>query len=207
MHLSLTGYGAADFLLEKPLTCRRHCYCHYPLRNFLSCNFDLPRQERRGRRIDSIKPHNVLLTLLGTGLLWFGWFGFNAGSALAANEIATLAFLTTLSHAAAAGLWLDGSGVEPLRTPDCSGLFNRSPGRIGSITPAAGFVTPMAAIPIGLIASVICYTAVGLKGRFGYDDSLDVFGAVSRRNDRRASNWRICNRGILQASFLGTPAN
>jgi Amt family ammonium transporter len=132
--------------------------------------------KRRGYGIDSIKPHNVTLTLLGTGLLWFGWFGFNAGSALAANEIATLAFLTTLVAPAAAGLGWMALEWNHFGHPTALGFSTGVLAGLVAITPAAGFVTPMAAIPIGLIASLICYTAVGLKGRFGYDDSLDVFG-------------------------------
>ena len=132
--------------------------------------------KRRGYGIDSIKPHNVTLTLLGTGLLWFGWFGFNAGSALASNEIATLAFLTTLVAPAAAGLGWMALEWNHYGHPTALGFSTGVLAGLVAITPAAGFVTPMAAIPIGLIASVICYTAVGLKGKFGYDDSLDVFG-------------------------------
>ncbi|OEU42542.1 ammonia channel protein [Methanosarcina sp. Ant1] len=132
--------------------------------------------KRRGYGIDSIKPHNVTLTLLGTGLLWFGWFGFNAGSSLAANEIATLAFLTTLVAPAAAGLGWMALEWNHFGHPTALGFSTGVLAGLVAITPAAGFVTPMAAIPIGLIASFICYTAVGLKGRLGYDDSLDVFG-------------------------------
>ncbi|MHB8102823.1 MAG: ammonium transporter [Methanosarcina sp.] len=132
--------------------------------------------KRRGYGIDSIKPHNVTLTLLGTGLLWFGWFGFNAGSSLAANEIATLAFLTTLVAPAAAGLGWMALEWNHYGHPTALGFSTGVLAGLVAITPAAGFVTPMAAIPIGLIASFICYTAVGLKGRLGYDDSLDVFG-------------------------------
>jgi len=132
--------------------------------------------KRRGYGIDSIKPHNVTLTLLGTGLLWFGWFGFNAGSSLAANEIATLAFLTTLVAPAAAGLGWMALEWNHFGHPTALGFSTGVLAGLVAITPAAGFITPMAAIPIGLIASFICYTAVGLKGRLGYDDSLDVFG-------------------------------
>ncbi len=132
--------------------------------------------KRRGYGVDVIKPHNVTLTLMGIGLLWFGWFGFNAGSALAANDIAALAFMTTLVAPAAAGLsWMTvewwGTG-KPTALGFATGIL----AGLVAITPAAGFVTPMAAIVIGLLAGVICYNAVKLKGRLGYDDSLDVFG-------------------------------
>jgi len=132
--------------------------------------------KRRGYGIDPIKPHNVTLTLIGAGLLWFGWFGFNAGSALAANEIAAVAFLTTLVAPAAAGLGWMALEWRHLGHPTSLGFSTGVLAGLVAITPAAGFVTPVAAIPIGLIASFICFTAVGLKEKFGYDDSLDVFG-------------------------------
>ena len=132
--------------------------------------------KRRGYGVDSLKPHNVTLTLLGAGLLWFGWFGFNAGSALAANEIATLAFITTLVAPAAAGfVWMSLEWFH-LGRPTALGFATGVLAGLVAITPAAGFVTPIAAIPIGAIASFICYQAVMLKNRFGYDDSLDAFG-------------------------------
>jgi Amt family ammonium transporter len=132
--------------------------------------------KRKGYGVDVIKPHNVTLTLIGTGLLWFGWFGFNAGSALAANDIAALAFMTTFVAPAAAGLsWMTaewwGTG-KPTALGFATGIL----AGLVAITPAAGFVTPMAAIAIGAIAGVVCYNAVILKGKLGYDDSLDVFG-------------------------------
>ncbi len=132
--------------------------------------------KRKGYGVDAIKPHNVTLTLLGAGLLWFGWFGFNAGSALAADEIAALAFMTTFIAPAAAGLaWM---AVEWIHTgkPTALGLATGIVVGLVSITPGAGFVTPMAAIVIGFIAGIVCYKAVMLKGKLGYDDSLDVFG-------------------------------
>ncbi len=132
--------------------------------------------KRKGYGVDVIKPHNVTLTLIGTGFLWFGWFGFNAGSALAANEIAALAFITTFVAPAAAGLsWMVaewwGTG-KPTALGFATGIL----AGLVAITPAAGFVTPMAAIAIGAVAGVVCYSAVMLKGKLGYDDSLDVFG-------------------------------
>lgn len=132
--------------------------------------------KRRGYGVDSLKPHNVTLTLLGGGLLWFGWFGFNAGSALAANEIATLAFMTTLVAPAAAGfVWMCLEWVH-LGRPTALGFATGVLAGLVGITPAAGFVTPVAAIAVGSIASFICYQAVMLKNKLGYDDSLDAFG-------------------------------
>ncbi|MGB9939763.1 ammonium transporter [Methanosarcina sp.] len=132
--------------------------------------------KRRGYGVDAIKPHNVTLTLLGTGLLWFGWFGFNAGSSLAANEIAALAFITTLIAPAAAGFVWMALEWHHLGHPTALGFATGVLAGLVAITPGAGFVTPMAAIPIGIITSFVCYKAVELKGRFGYDDSLDAFG-------------------------------
>lgn len=132
--------------------------------------------KRRGYGIDSLKPHNVTLTLLGAGLLWFGWFGFNAGSALAANETAALAFITTLIAPAAAGfVWMSLEWAH-LGRPTALGFATGILAGLVGITPAAGFVTPVAAIAIGAVASFICYQAVMFKNRLGYDDSLDAFG-------------------------------
>ena len=121
--------------------------------------------------------NNLPMTILGAGLLWFGWFGFNAGSALAANGIAALALINTNTAAAAAALaWL---GIEWLAKKKLTvmGAINGSLVGLVAITPAAGFVTPMAAIALGAIGSIICYLAVTvLKEKIGYDDALDVFG-------------------------------
>ncbi|MGA9188072.1 MAG: ammonium transporter [Methanosarcina sp.] len=132
--------------------------------------------KRRGYGVDSLKPHNVTLTLIGAGLLWFGWFGFNAGSALAANEIAAVAFITTLIAPAAAGLAWMVLEWHRLGHPTALGFSTGVLAGLVAITPAAGFVTPMAAILIGVIASFICYEAVEIKAKLGYDDSLDAFG-------------------------------
>ncbi|MBE0524527.1 MAG: ammonium transporter [Methanosarcinales archaeon] len=132
--------------------------------------------KRKGYGVDAIKPHNVTFTLLGAGLLWFGWFGFNAGSALAADEIAGLAFITTFIAPAAAGLaWLIAEWSLTGK-PTALGFATGIVAGLVGITPAAGFVTPMAALLIGFIAGIVCYWAVRLKGKLGYDDSLDVFG-------------------------------
>ncbi len=132
--------------------------------------------KRKGYGLDAIKPHNVTLTLLGVGLLWFGWFGFNAGSALAADEVAGLAFMTTFIAPAAAGLsWMVAEWTHSGK-PTALGFATGILAGLVAITPGAGFVTPMAALLIGLIAGIVCYWAVMLKGKLGYDDSLDVFG-------------------------------
>jgi Amt family ammonium transporter len=121
-------------------------------------------------------PHNVTMTVTGAGLLWFGWFGFNGGSALASNGLAALAFANT--HLAAAAGALTWGLVEAIRFKKVTMLGVASglvAGLVG-ITPAAGFISPMAALAVGGLAGVVCYGGVMLKGRFGYDDSLDAFG-------------------------------
>jgi Amt family ammonium transporter len=132
--------------------------------------------KRKGYGLDAIKPHNVTFTLLGVGLLWFGWFGFNAGSALAADEVAGLAFITTFIAPAAAGLAWMAAEWNHSGKPTALGFATGILAGLVAITPGAGFVTPMAALMIGLIAGIVCYWAVMLKGKLGYDDSLDVFG-------------------------------
>ena len=126
-------------------------------------------------------PNNLVLTLTGAGLLWFGWFGFNAGSAVAverpvAGSIAGLAFATTQSAAASAGLvWML---IERLHHGKVTslGLASGLVAGLVAVTPAAGHVTPLSALIIGALASLVCYFAVQLKGRLGYDDTLDAFG-------------------------------
>lgn len=133
-----------------------------------------------GRRIGwpktPMRPHNLTLVMIGAALLWFGWFGFNAGSALAANNTAAVVFLNTFVATAGAGLaWLL---VEKIRDGHATSLGAASGIVAGlvAITPACSAVTPIGAIIIGVIAGVLCALAVGLKYRLGYDDSLDVVG-------------------------------
>jgi Amt family ammonium transporter len=129
---------------------------------------------RRGWPGEPMPPHSLPLTLLGTGILWFGWFGFNAGSALAANGVAAQAFMNTFAAAAAAMLgWLV---VERLKSGHATTLGAASGAVAGlvAITPCAGFVGGMAPIAIGAIAGGVCFLAIQLKFRFGFDDSLDV---------------------------------
>ncbi|WP_436759462.1 ammonium transporter [Streptosporangium sp. V21-05] len=132
--------------------------------------------KRSGWRKEPMRPHNLTLVLLGAGLLWFGWFGFNAGSELAVDGTAGLAFMNTqIATAAAAGAWLV---VEKLRDGHATSLGVASGAVAGlvAITPACGFVDPWAALLLGLVAGAVCAYAVGLKYKFGYDDSLDVVG-------------------------------
>ncbi|MEU6035646.1 ammonium transporter [Actinomadura sp. NPDC047616] len=122
------------------------------------------------------RPHNLPFVLLGAALLWFGWFGFNAGSALAANETAAVAFINTMVATCAAGFaWIV---VEKLRDGAFTtlGMASGIVAGLVAITPACAFVTPIGAIALGLVAGAVCAFAVGLKYKLGYDDSLDVVG-------------------------------
>jgi len=132
--------------------------------------------KRVGWRKEAMRPHSLPLVLLGSGLLWFGWFGFNAGSALAANGIAGLAFLNT--QVATAGALIGWLLVEKIRNghPTSLGAASGAVAGLVAITPACAFVAPWAAVVIGFFAGIFCALAVSLKYRFGFDDSLDVVG-------------------------------
>lgn len=133
--------------------------------------------KRKGWGRDSMAPHHVPMTVLGAGLLWFGWFGFNAGSALGANGLAAMAFVNTNTAAAAGAIaWVV---VERLYRGKSTMLGAASGAVAGlvSVTPGAGFVTPLASIFIGLVGGAICYIAISIiKAKYGYDDALDAFG-------------------------------
>jgi Amt family ammonium transporter len=132
---------------------------------------------RRGFGREPMSPHNLVLTLIGGGLLWVGWFGFNAGSAVAANGTAGMAMLVTqVATATAAFSWMCAEWMVRGR-PSALGIVSGAVAGLVAITPASGFVGPMASIIIGAVAGVVCYLgATSLKRRFGYDDSLDAFG-------------------------------
>ncbi|MGH8776482.1 MAG: ammonium transporter [Jiangellaceae bacterium] len=132
--------------------------------------------KRTGWRKEQMRPHNLPFVVLGAGLLWFGWFGFNSGSAVAANGLAAGAFVNTAVATAAAILgWL---AVEVVRDKHATTLGGASGAVAGlvAITPACAAVSPIGAIAVGLVAGVACALAIGLKYRLGYDDSLDVVG-------------------------------
>lgn len=132
---------------------------------------------RDGYPHEPMMPHNVVLSLIGTGLLWVGWFGFNAGSALNAGGLATSAFAATHFSAAAAALSWGAMEFLLKGKPSVLGVASGMVAGLATITPASGFVTLPSALLIGLTAGVVCYFAVTkLKLVFGYDDSLDVFG-------------------------------
>jgi ammonium transporter, Amt family len=132
--------------------------------------------KRRGFGREPVVPHNLTLTVLGAGILWFGWFGFNAGSALGANGLASSAFVATT---VAAGTGAIGWAIVDYfkeRKATTLGMASGAVAGLVAITPCAGYVGPLDSIAIGLIAGVICAYAVSLKFRFGYDDALDVVG-------------------------------
>jgi ammonium transporter, Amt family len=133
--------------------------------------------KRKGHGSEPMAPHHLPMTILGAGLLWFGWFGFNAGSALGANGLAAIALVTTNTSAAAAALsWVF---VEWLHRgkPTVLGAVSGAVAGLVAITPGAGFVTVLSSIAIGLVGGALCYLAVSiLKAKLGYDDALDAFG-------------------------------
>ncbi len=131
---------------------------------------------RRGFKTEPFIPHNLPLTILGAGLLWFGWFGFNAGSALSANSVAASAFVVTNLAAAVASItWIT---VEWLHRgkPTTLGAASGAVAGLVAITPASGFVATIPALVIGIVAGGLCYMGCALKLKFGYDDALDVVG-------------------------------
>ncbi len=132
--------------------------------------------KRKGYGRDAMHPHSLPLTILGAGLLWFGWFGFNAGSALSAGPVAVLALMTT-QVATGTGLLAWVLAEWKLQgKPTVLGAASGALAGLVAITPAAGFVSPVSAMIIGGVAGILCYGAVVAKGKFGYDDSLDVVG-------------------------------
>src|SRR5262249_48453354 len=133
--------------------------------------------KRLGYGVEPAAPHNLPFTVIGASLLWVGWFGFNAGSALAANGLAVSAFVVTHVAAAAAALsWVLAEWVAKGK-PTMLGAASGAVAGLVAITPGSGFVGPISAIVIGLIAGGLCYSACMFKARLGYDDSLDVVGS------------------------------
>ena len=133
-------------------------------------------KKRLGLGKDTMHPNNLPMTLLGASLLWFGWFGFNAGSALASGALATSTFTATNTATAAAALaWMVAEWIYRGK-PSALGVASGAVAGLVAITPASGFVGPISSIWIGIGAGVLCYTAVMLKPLFGYDDALDCFG-------------------------------
>lgn len=161
----------------------------------LCCAIVLGRRKGYGR--EEFMPHNLTMTLIGTGLLWFGWFGFNAGSALAANRVAVTAFVATnTAGAAAAVAWMFIEWWHRGK-PTALGAASGAIAGLAAVTPASGYIGPMPALLIGLLASVLCYSAIMLKGKFGYDDSLDVFGVHGV-----GGIWGVLATGLFASSAL-----
>ena len=132
--------------------------------------------KRKGYLQEAMYPHNLPMTVLGTGLLWFGWFGFNAGSALSAGALSTMAFVATHTSAVSATLiWVVIEWIHRGK-PTTFGAATGSIAGLATITPASGFVSPMSSLIIGMAAGAVCYISLNMKGKLGYDDSLDAFG-------------------------------
>jgi ammonium transporter, Amt family len=159
-----------------------------------------------GRRVgygyETMTPHNLPFTVIGASLLWVGWFGFNAGSALAADGLATVAFVTTNTAAAAAALaWMCTEWFSHGK-PTALGAASGAVAGLVSITPAAGFVGPMSAIIIGAVGGMLCYKACNLKVRLGYDDSLDVVGVHGI-----GGTWGALATGLFASKAINPAGN
>jgi Amt family ammonium transporter len=152
---------------------------------------------RKGFPGDLMEANNIPMVALGAGLLWFGWFGFNAGSSLASDGLAANAFVATNLSAAAAGFtWMIISWLH--RRPSLLGTVTGAVAGLVAITPAAGFVSPLAAIPIGIMVSVVCYYSIVLiKNKFKFDDSLDVFAVHGM-----GGIWGALATGIFASSAV-----
>ncbi|MBN1177051.1 MAG: ammonium transporter [Dehalococcoidales bacterium] len=153
---------------------------------------------RKGFSTDVMEPNNIPLVALGAGLLWFGWFGFNAGSALTSGGLASSAFVATNLSAASAGFtWMIISWIH--RRPSLLGTVTGAVAGLVAITPASGFVSPIAAIPIGIVVSIVCYYSIILmKNKLRFDDSLDVFAVHGM-----GGIWGALATGIFASSSVG----
>jgi ammonium transporter, Amt family len=158
--------------------------------------------KRKGYGRDSMHPHNLPMTVLGAGLLWFGWFGFNAGSALGAGPIAVLALFTTQVATAAGALAWGIAEWKIQGKPTTLGVASGALAGLVAITPGAGFVSPVSAIIMGGVAGVICYLAVLAKSKMGYDDSLDVVGVHGV-----GGIWGALATGIFASSAVNPVGN
>jgi Amt family ammonium transporter len=157
---------------------------------------------RKGYGDEPMPPHNLTMTLLGAALLWFGWFGFNGGSAVASGSLATSAFVVThISTAAAALSWMCAEWTYK-GNPTVLGVASGAVAGLVAITPASGFVGPISAILIGLAAGVICYGAINLKSRFGFDDSLDVVGVHGV-----GGTWGALATGLFASKAINPAGN
>jgi Amt family ammonium transporter len=159
--------------------------------------------KRRGYPATRHPPHDLTMTVVGAGILWFGWFGFNGGSAPSADGVAATALLNTHFAAAAGGLtwaFVEGARVKKLTM---LGFVSGVVAGLVAITPAAGYVSPMSALLIGVLAGGVCYGAVLAKARLGYDDSLDAFGVHGVGGATGALVTGLLARGILNDGHGG----
>jgi len=158
--------------------------------------------KRRGYGEEPMPPHNMTMTLLGAALLWFGWFGFNGGSAVASGSLATSAFVAThISTAAAALSWMIAEWLYR-GEPTVLGAASGAVAGLVAITPASGFVGPVSAILIGLVAGLACYFAINLKTKLGYDDSLDVVGVHGV-----GGTWGALATGLFASKLINSAGN
>jgi len=158
--------------------------------------------KRKGYGDEPMPPHNLTMTLLGAALLWFGWFGFNGGSAVASGSLATNAFVVThISTAAAALSWMIVEWAYR-GNPTVLGAASGAVAGLVAITPASGFVGPVSAIIIGLAAGVVCYFAINLKSKLGYDDSLDVVGVHGV-----GGTWGALATGLFASKAINSAGN
>jgi Amt family ammonium transporter len=158
--------------------------------------------KRRGYGDEPMPPHNMTMTLLGAALLWFGWFGFNGGSAVASGSLATSAFVVThISTAAAALSWMIAEWLHR-GEPTVLGAASGAVAGLVAITPASGFVGPISSILIGLVAGVLCYSAINLKIKLGYDDSLDVVGVHGV-----GGTWGALATGLFASKVINSAGN
>jgi Amt family ammonium transporter len=157
---------------------------------------------RKGYGDEPMPPHDLTMTVLGAALLWFGWFGFNGGSAVASGSLATSAFVVThISTAAAALSWMMAEW-KYRGNPTVLGAASGAVAGLVAITPASGFVGPISAIVIGLAAGLLCYLAINLKNRFRYDDSLDVVGVHGV-----GGTWGALATGLFASKAINSAGN
>ncbi|MFP5212834.1 MAG: ammonium transporter [Acidobacteriota bacterium] len=158
--------------------------------------------KRKGYGVELMAPHNLTMTITGAALLWFGWFGFNGGSAVASGALATSAFVVThIATAAAALSWMTAEWVHRGK-PTALGVASGAVAGLVAITPGSGFVGPMSSIVIGLVAGTLCYTAVNMKSKFGYDDSLDVVGVHAV-----GGIWGALATGLFATKLINSAGN
>jgi Amt family ammonium transporter len=158
--------------------------------------------KRKGYGMEPMPPHNMTMTLLGAALLWFGWFGFNGGSAVASGSLATSAFVVThIATASAALSWMAAEWAQRGK-PTALGAASGAVAGLVAITPASGFVGPMPSIVIGLVAGVVCYMAVNFKTKLGYDDSLDAVGVHGV-----GGTWGAIATGLFASKAINSAGN